>query len=459
MGVFDRQRSTVRLTVRPSVRRRFAAPVLTAQLTAHLLAGWFVLGLSLGMLSSQTLATAPAPPPLSTPFPAAEIPLRQAIAALLQTETPSQAHLRQAITKLAGLQQTALATQVPGGTSASRPQAVTELDPTAAIIYPIVLPDRLAVIAAIPDQPLAYHAIAQPQAQVMATLRQFRQSLHPVYPNALRLQASQQIYDWLLRPLEPALTQAQIQTLVFTLDSPLRDLPMAALHDGHHYLIERYGIALAPSLTLLPATPLANLAPVTLLAVGLSEARQGFPALPAVEAELAAITTLLPAHTLVNAEFTEIALAAALQDWPAPIVHIASHAQVGSSPEATFILTWDDQLRAANFSKFLNANVRRSTTIELLILSACQTASGEQWAALGLAGLAIRSGVRSVVATLWAVNDRSTADLMACFYRGLVHQQLSRANALRQAQLSLLYGDAYEHPYYWAPFILAGDWR
>lgn len=459
MGVFDRQRSTVRLTVRPTVRRRFAAPVLMAQLTARLLAGWFVLGLSLGMLSSQTLATDPAPLALSTLFPAAEIPLRQAIAALLQAKTPSQAHLRQAITKLADLQQTALDAQVPGDTSASRPLAVTALDPTAAIIYPIVLPDRLAVIAAIPDRPLAYHAIAQPQAEVVATLRQFRQSLHPVYPDARRLQVSQQIYDWLLRPLEPALDRARIQTLVFTLDSPLRDLPMAALHDGHHYLIERYGIALAPGLDLLPATPFANLVSLTLLAAGLSEARQGFPALPAVEAELAAITAVLPAHTLVNAEFTEIALAAALQDWPAPIVHIASHAQAGSSPEATFILTWEGKLGAANFSKLLNANVRRSTTIELLILSACQTASGAQWATLGLAGLAIRSGVRSVVATLWAVNDHSTADLMACFYRGLMQQRLGRASTLRQAQLSLLYSDVYQHPYYWAPFILVGDWR
>ncbi len=456
MGALGRQRSTVR----PTVRRPLTTQLLTAQLlVAWLILGLSLLGLSLGVLSGQTLASNPSPPLLPVPFPAWEIPIRQAIAALLQAKTPSQAHLRQAITKLADLQQTALDAQVPGDTSASRPLAVTALDPTAAIIYPIVLPDRLAVIAAIPDRPLAYHAIAQPQAEVVATLRQFRQSLHPVYPDALRLQVSQQIYDWLLRPLEPALDRARIQTLVFTLDSPLRDLPMAALHDGHHYLIERYGIALAPGLDLLPATPFANLVSLTLLAAGLSEARQGFPALPAVEAELAAITAVLPAHTLVNAEFTEIALAAALQDWPAPIVHIASHAQAGSSPEATFILTWEGKLGAANFSKLLNANVRRSTTIELLILSACQTASGAQWATLGLAGLAIRSGVRSVVATLWAVSDHSTADLMACFYRGLMQQRLGRASTLRQAQLSLLYSDVYQHPYYWAPFILVGDWR
>lgn len=451
MGALGRQRSTVR----PTVRR----PLTIQLLTAQLLVAWLILGPSLGVLSGQTLASNPSPSLLPVPFPTWEIPIRQAIAALLQAKTPSQAHLRQAITKLADLQQTALDAHVPGDTSASRPLAVTALDPTAAIIYPIVLPDRLAVIAAIPDQPLAYHAIAQPQAEVVATLRQFRQSLHPVYPDALRLQVSQQIYDWLLRPLEPALDRARIQTLVFTLDSPLRDLPMAALHDGHHYLIERYGIALAPGLDLLPATPFANLMSLTLLAAGLSEARQGFPALPAVEAELAAITAVLPAHTLVNAEFTEVTLAMALLHWSAPIVHIASHAQAGSSPEATFILTWEGKLGAANFSKLLNANVRRSTTIELLILSACQTASGEQWATLGLAGLAIRSGVRSVVATLWAVNDHSTADLMACFYRGLMQQRLGRASTLRQAQLSLLYSDVYQHPYYWAPFILVGDWR
>ncbi len=447
----------------PSLRR----------LILRLRLGGLSLGLSVAvMLShgvSQAIATnlpSVAPPSVSlpAPFPAWEIPLRQALATLLRHQAPSQEQLRRAIELIVDLQQAALDAQLPEEHLPEAPvtgptQAVTELDPSAAIVYPIVLPDRLAVIAAIPDQPLSYHAIDLPQSEVIATLRQFRQSLHPAYPNTLRLQVSQQIYDWLIRPIQPRLDRAQIKTLVFTLDTPLRDLPMAALYDGQHYLIERYGIALVPGLDLLPATPFANLNAIRLLAAGLSEARQGFPALPAVMTELAAITATLPAHTLVNAEFTETALVTTLQSWPATIVHIASHAQASSNPEATFILTWDDKIRALNFRKLLQTEIRESTIIELLVLSACQTAGGDQGAALGLGGLAMRSGVRSVVATLWSVNDQSTAALMARLYQELAQHRLTRGSALRQAQLSLLQSGLYQHPYYWAPFVLLGDWR
>ncbi|WP_448571687.1 CHAT domain-containing protein [Trichothermofontia sp.] len=420
-----------------------------------LLVGWLTLSLTGGVY--QAVATAPAVAPRSAPSASWEISIRQSIATLLQSPHPSQAQLQQALAQAAQLHEASL-TPFPAKHQPGSPQPVATLDPTAAILYPIVLPDRLAVIAALPNQPLFYHASASPQAEVVATLRQFRQSLNPVYPDALRLQVSQQLYDWLIRPFRPTFEQAHIKTLVFTLDAPLRDLPMAALHDGQHYLVEQYQLALAPSRALLPATPWTDIHPVTLLAAGLSAARQGFPALPNVLTELAAITTYFPAHTLVNEEFTEVALAQALQDHPAPIVHIASHAQSGLSSNTSFILAWEHKIWAANLKKLIEANVRRSTIIELLVLSACQTASGDQRAALGLAGLAVRSGVRSVVATLWAVSDRSTAEFMAVFYQHLM-QGLDRSRALRQAQLNLLQSQVYEHPYYWAPFILVGDWR
>lgn len=425
------------------------------QLINWLLVGGVVLSLMGGI--DRTIAMAQSPTPRSNPSPTWEMSIRRSLTTLLRSSHPSQTQLRQAVILAARLHAASLP-PLPAQQGAARPQPVATLDPTAAIVYPIVLPDRLAVIAVLPNQPLAYHASASPQAEVLATLRQFRQSLNPVYPNTLRLQVSQQLYDWLIRPFRPAFEQAHIKTLVFTLDAPLRDLPMAALHDGQHYLIEQYRLALAPNLTLLPATPWADLSPVTLLAAGLSTARQGFPPLPSVLAELAAITRYFPAHTLVNAEFTEVSLAQAFQNWPAPIVHIASHAQSGPTPNTSFILTWDRKIWANNFRKLIEANLRKSTIIELLVLSACQTASGDQRAALGLAGLAVRSGARSVVATLWAVNDHSTAELMAVFYQHLM-RQLDRSSALRQAQLNLLHSDVYEHPYYWAPFILIGDWR
>jgi CHAT domain-containing protein len=101
---------------------------------------------------------------------------------------------------------------------------------------------------------------------------------------------------------------------------------------------------------------------------------------------------------------------------------------------------------------------RDGIPLELLVLSACQTAYGDKRAALGLAGLAVRSGARSTVATLWSVNDRSTAELMTQFYQNLTQTNSQRAESLRQAQLSLLAQKQYEHPYYWAPFILVGNW-
>ncbi|MHC5828531.1 MAG: CHAT domain-containing protein, partial [Nostoc sp.] len=96
--------------------------------------------------------------------------------------------------------------------------------------------------------------------------------------------------------------------------------------------------------------------------------------------------------------------------------------------------------------------------LELLILSACETAAGDQRAVLGLAGMAVRSGARSTLGTLWAVQDESTVDLMNKFYLELSQPGVTKAEALRQAQLLLLRSSNYGHPYYWAPFVLVGNW-
>ena len=91
-------------------------------------------------------------------------------------------------------------------------------------------------------------------------------------------------------------------------------------------------------------------------------------------------------------------------------------------------------------------------------MSACQTAAGDTQAALGLAGVAVRSGARSTVATLWSIQDNSTAELMTQFYRVLKNSEISKAEALRQAQLSLLRDPKYQHPFYWSAFVLVGNW-
>jgi CHAT domain-containing protein len=331
-------------------------------------------------------------------------------------------------------------------------------DRTAAVIYPIILPDRLAVIVSLPGQPLSQYSTALSQSAVEETISELRMTMSPALPNKMRLRLSQTVYDWLIRPVEAQLAEREIKTLVFVLDGVLRNVPMAALHDGQQYLIEKYSVALAPGLQLLEPRSLKQLQ-LRSLTGGLTEERQGFSALPAVAQEVEQIKTNIPSQVLLNETFTRTALENQIQSLPVAVVHLATHGQFSSKPEDTFLLTWDGRLNVNSLSQILKTREQKnSQPIELLVLSACQTAAGDKRAALGLAGLAVRSGVRSTVATLWSVNDQSTAEAIAEFYRHLIQSDGNRAEAIRHAQLSLLNQKKYQHPYYWAPFVLLGNW-
>lgn len=215
---------------------------------------------------------------------------------------------------------------------------------------------------------------------------------------------------------------------------------------------------LTPGLQLLEPRSLKQV-PLFSLTAGLTEARQGFVPLPAVKQEVKEISDDLPSEILLNETFTYAKIEKELKNHSVNILHLATHGQFSSQPKDTFILTWDKRLNANTLSELLKTREQsNSEPIELLVLSACQTATGDKRAALGLAGLAVRSGARSTIATLWSVNDQSTADAMIEFYHHLRQGDGNRAEALRQAQLSLLKQEAYQHPYYWAPFILVGNW-
>jgi CHAT domain-containing protein len=192
---------------------------------------------------------------------------------------------------------------------------------------------------------------------------------------------------------------------------------------------------------------------------GLTEGRQGFSSLPGVQMELNQISSDVRSEILLNQRFTKETLEQEINDTPFPVIHLATHAQFSSKAENTFLLTWDGRINVKEFDTLLRTRERQDTNpIELLVLSACQTATGDKRAALGLAGLAVRSGARSTLATLWSVRDRSTAEIMAEFYRELTQTEVSKAEALRQAQLALLKNAQYQHPFYWAPFVLVGNW-
>jgi CHAT domain-containing protein len=171
------------------------------------------------------------------------------------------------------------------------------------------------------------------------------------------------------------------------------------------------------------------------------------------------IKSKIPTQVLLNQQFTSTALQDQIKAAPFPVVHLATHGQFSSNAEKTFILAWDTPINVKQLGGLLQAREQRDRKpIELLVLSACETAAGDNRAALGLAGVAVRSGARSTLATLWPVDDRSTSDFMVRFYQTLAQSKGTKAEALRDAQLGLLKQPQFRHPFYWAPFILLGNW-
>jgi CHAT domain-containing protein/predicted negative regulator of RcsB-dependent stress response len=384
---------------------------------------------------------------------------RELVGLLLEETDPSQDKLKEARQLIESLQLAELDNYFRESCLNAQPQQIDQVDQKAAVIYPIILGDRLEVILSMPGEPLRHYATRADQRQINETLVEMRSSLNLAYSNQERMKRYQQVYDWLVRPAEADLTHKQIKTLVFVLDGSLRNLPMAALHDGKQYLVENYRVALNPGLQLLsPRSLAAN--EVKALTAGLSEARQGFRALPGVATEIQDIANTIRSRSILNQDFTQANLENSLSASRYPILHLATHGQFSSNAEETFILTWDERINVKEFDELLKTSERgdRKTPIELLILSACQTAQGDNRAVLGLAGLAVRSGARSTLATLWAVRDESTAKFMAEFYKQLSQPGMEKAEAMRQAQLVLLKSSDFQHPYYWAPFVLVGNW-
>ncbi|MEO0947096.1 MAG: CHAT domain-containing protein, partial [Cyanobacteria bacterium J06641_5] len=381
---------------------------------------------------------------------------------------------------------------------------IDNIDPDAAVLYPVVLPDRIEIVLSMPGQPLQAATIPVGQAEVNETLDALydlfgNESIDnsavnifrtvPVNPQEVSTNLQQllpllsQVYDWLIRPLEPALAENETETLVFVLSDRLQRVPLAALFDGQQYLLSKYGLALVPGLQLVDADPLEERS-VEVLAAGVSEQVQLeefiFPALSNVPRELAQIQVTFPkSKTLLDGEFTAIAVEESLRATAYPIVHFATHGQFSSNPENNFIVTGaGDRLDIARLQTLLSSDSLIAP--ELLVLSACQTATGDDRAVLGLAGTAVRSGARSTLATLWPVSDAATAQFMGEFY-GQLGQGATKVEALRQSQLSLIQvlqtgaapaftaatpefttevpaQSSLPHPFYWSPYVLVGNW-
>ena len=383
-------------------------------------------------------------------------PVYRELAALLLQPQANQADLKQARQIIESLQVAELDNFFRDACLDAEPKQIDRLDPTAAIIYTIILGDRLEVVAAIPDRPLRHYSNNLPPSEIELVISSASSQLSS--PRRLNLKLFQQAYDWLIRPLEQELEASQIKTLVFVSDGILRNLPPATLHDGEQYLIEKYSVAIAPSLQLTELQTTNKVSKEVLLA-GLSQPRQGFDSLPGVRREIEQIEPLFTSDVLLNDSFTELNFNRSTTQTPFRVVHLATHGQFSSKAEETFVLTWDNRINIAELSSLLRGDSKQLRPIELLVLSACETATGDTNATLGLAGIAVRAGARSTVASLWAVSDSATVDLMTNFYHALTQENITKAEALRQAQISVLKDNTFSHPFFWSAFILVGNWQ
>ncbi|MBD2252657.1 CHAT domain-containing protein [Nostoc parmelioides] len=383
---------------------------------------------------------------------------RELVDILLESPQPSQRNLKLARETIEALQLAELDNFFREACLNAKPEQIDQIDKQAAVIYPIILSDRLEVILSIPGKPLSSYKTVLSSREIEDIIKQTRQSLNPIFSNEERLNVSQKLYGWLINPLESELSKSEVKTLAFVLDGPLRNIPMAVLHDGKQYLLEKYSLALSPGMQLMPARSLKR-ENLQLMTAALSESRQGFKALPAVKSEVTEISEEVSSKLLLNENFTDTNLKKAIESTPFSVLHLATHGQFSSQSDDTFILSWNEKINIKQLSEFLQTrNESESTPLELMVLSACQTAKGDNRAILGLAGVAVRSGARSTLATLWSVKDESTAKFMVEFYKHLRQPGMSKAEALRQTQLTFLQNADFQHPFYWSAFVLVGNW-
>ncbi|PSB30080.1 CHAT domain-containing protein [Stenomitos frigidus ULC18] len=350
----------------------------------------------------------------------------------------------------------------------------------AALIYVIPTPEHLELLLVPPDGQLSHRRVtAATRTRLTETVKAFRSGVvNAGSQPSDYLPAAQQLYQWIISPLEATLKAQQIDTLIFCLGGGLRGVPIAAFHDGQHFLIERYSFATIPAFSLLDQHP-SRLAGTKVLAMGASQFQNESP-LPAVPVELTTISQLWQGESWLNQDFTLAKLKDRRSASSFGLIHLATHAILApGTAEASYIQFWDQPIRL-NRLRDLGLNF---PVVQLLVLSACQTALGDPNAELGFAGLAVQSGAKAALASLWSVSDAGTLVLMVNFYQRLKAAPI-KAEALRQTQLAMLRGQTrlqksaakggiaqravasellaaanadLSHPYYWASFTIIGN--
>lgn len=352
----------------------------------------------------------------------------------------------------------------------SKPKEIVEAQPGTVMISPFVLEDKMWLLLTAPGGVNKAFEVKVSRKELGQAVKEFRDLMeycegrggsNCTESDIPKIQlASKKLYDLLIKPLEPELKANPVKNLVFGLDRVIRYVPMSALYDGKQYLIEKYSIynILSSTLTDVKKPNLQATKDTQVLAMGVSDG------LPNVEKEIDNIVKIYPGLKFLNEKFDFRTLRDNLAG--KQILHLATHGQFISDKknktyESYVLLGKDERLTTSKIKKLTGLD-----KIHLVVLSACRTALADS---LEQDGIEINStayefmigGAKSVIASLWEVSDPSTAQLMEEFYKNLATGKMTKSEALRKAQLSLLHptnkSTEYSHPYYWSPFILMGN--
>ncbi len=339
-------------------------------------------------------------------------------------------------------------------------EGLADAGPDALVLYPILLEERVALLTSqngvlrYVDAPITSRALLDHARNLRRLLEKktTRQYLRP----------AQHLYDALIRPLRDQLRADGVEVLVVVPDGLLRTIPFAAFYNAgpRQFLIDEIAVALVPSMRLTEPAPL-NRTNLSVLAAGLESATKGFERLDHTREEVNKVAARFPnSRLLFDDDFATERLANEFETRSYSIVHLATHGRVEADGSESFLVTRDGRIGLDRMAELISTTrFRRERPLELLTLSACETASGDSKAALGLAGVAVRAGAKSALATLWPVNDEATSRIIDLFYAELVKPEQTRAGALRDAQRTIRENARYAHPGYWAPFLMISNWR
>ena len=324
-----------------------------------------------------------------------------------------------------------------------------------AVLYPLSFSDRLELLLETEDG-LKQVTVPVNGDKLTKEIRTFRRQVQDPRSQSY-LPSAQALHGWLLTPLERNLQAASITTLVIVAQGPLRTIPVGALHDGRQFVVDKMAVAVTPSLELTDMAPAAR-RKAALLSVGLTEAVEGMSAPRYADAEVQAIRTLYGGKLLMNKQFSTPSLEEEIKDQGVGIVHVASHTVVTNDPRYSFVLAHDGRITMDRLSQLVGLQQYRQQPLDLLTLSSCETPADDDRAALGLTGVAVKTGARTALATLWIAEAETTTELITEFYRQLQDPTVSKAVALQRAQQKILAQRGHSHPSFWAAFLLINNW-